>query len=1184
MHSQDKAISNYALIRAVETNNKLYSGLVNLAIPIYDVEVGGGLMMSSSLTYESNGFRPHVEPDLVGLNWNVNLFGKITRESSRPLTRKHSLYYNYVSGNEQDCFKPSPSAYTKKILLDNPTTTSDSYFTWITDKYYFDFFGYNGYFVIDHNGQVIVFCENANITVNINNLGCQPLFGEILSSEITLKDDKGNSFIFGGTSNELEINYHQLDVNYSENATPNVYNTSVKRNVRTNYIVGWNLKKVILNNGRTLTANYQNSNKSILNSFINEGKNVTTNFNIQFPDKQTLKNNNLSVGRQSTGATTHSTRSVNDGTIGIISSSEQSKETIYSKLSILENIDITDIGKINFEYNETLNPLELTKLYLKRIKVLDINNSIINDIILSYNDLGGNYKRTFLKSIINKKKEEYVFDYYKTTNFPQYDYGVKNKMGFWNGKMSFSNPENLDPEIFKAGLLRKVIFPTRGYKEFFYEPHRYSMIYNENNQVDNVAESSYFGARVYKEINNDDSSSYERIYEYKDSSNKSTGILDQGIYQKPTPVIFMNPNGLITYSGATTVSSENLAPNMYSLDLIHYTEVQEQDGRGKKRYFYSNRKTHPDQSNAKYFKNPNFHGVTNLVGGKLLSKEYERGKLMKLEIKDSNNTLKILKEYQYKSFVSSTDVLNEPTSTCLTCKIKDNNFYVFTEGLPSADGIRMYVPVLPYLLDNVKTTEYFGDKTIINNLKNVYNERYLYWHPFPVEEIASTEFTEISKKNYYPGDLLMLNSNCIISSCSDNNFVAGKFATYKNMLNDNIISPIVILEKNSKGKNSLSEYIYNKDLSTFNTWQIGRTTQSHLNSDFSTLSNVIVKDIDYYQLYDSRGNLLQKTSEDGIPITTLWGYHQTQPIVKIEGATYAQVMEAFNLNPNDVSSYLQLPIVEKSNLDTNDSKESELQLALTSFQKLTALKNYTITTYTYDPLIGVKSITSSSGIRESYKYDDSNRLSQILNGSDNIIKEYKYNYAPIKYFNIAMSKSFVRNDCGYDAYGSTYNYMVPASKYMSIIDQADADQLAQNEIDMHGQNTANIHGICNSPAFCSFNPENDINGVTSTIERLSDIKVKVQINIPISLNGLNSSNSNLPLQGFFIGEIADGCQLISSSNQLMAIENGRKWIVTMGINGSIYIKLFEGAISPSSTSAGSINLNFEYNINDSNSL
>ncbi|HAO26592.1 MAG TPA: hypothetical protein DCQ68_00740 [Chryseobacterium indologenes] len=51
-----------------------------------------------------------------------------------------------------------------------------------------------------------------------------------------------------------------------------------------------------------------------------------------------------------------------------------------------------------------------------------------------------------------------------------------------------------------------------------------------------------------------------------------------------------------------------------------------------------------------------------------------------------------------------------------------------------------------------------------------------------------------------------------------------------------------------------------------------------------------------------------------------------------------------------------------------------------------------VTTYTYDPLIGVRSITSPSGIRENYLYDSAGRLEKIIDADGRVVKEMKYNY------------------------------------------------------------------------------------------------------------------------------------------------------------------------------------------------
>lgn len=149
------------------------------------------------------------------------------------------------------------------------------------------------------------------------------------------------------------------------------------------------------------------------------------------------------------------------------------------------------------------------------------------------------------------------------------------------------------------------------------------------------------------------------------------------------------------------------------------------------------------------------------------------------------------------------------------------------------------------------------------------------------------------------------------------------------------------------------------------------------------LHNVASTEVTYDQ-YDNKGNLQQYTTKDGISTVIIWGYNQTQPIAKITGAKLS-----------DIQQFLIGSIVNASDLDaSNPSTEPALITALDDFRKNSNMANYQISTYTYDPLIGVTSITPPSGIREVYLYDTANRLKEIRENSaaGKLLKEFKYNY------------------------------------------------------------------------------------------------------------------------------------------------------------------------------------------------
>lgn len=231
-----------------------------------------------------------------------------------------------------------------------------------------------------------------------------------------------------------------------------------------------------------------------------------------------------------------------------------------------------------------------------------------------------------------------------------------------------------------------------------------------------------------------------------------------------------------------------------------------------------------------------------------------------------------------------------------------------------------------------------------------------------IEETSETDFGVF---NFKP-----IRTKKIVDGKLEEQITTYPEAGYSNLSSAHILDVPVVAEEKIDGKlisrtetkfaNSSS--VYPTSVMTSN---IGNTAQKTATID----------------IYDEVGNVIQYTDSNGNITTTIYGYNKTLPIAKIERAAYSQV------------SSLAQAIITASDADAADpAKEPQLLTLLDAFRNNDQLKDFQITTYTYDPLIGVTSITPPNGIREIYKYDIQNRLEKVVDMKGMILKEHKYNY------------------------------------------------------------------------------------------------------------------------------------------------------------------------------------------------
>ncbi|WP_313375704.1 RHS repeat domain-containing protein [Chishuiella sp.] len=251
-------------------------------------------------------------------------------------------------------------------------------------------------------------------------------------------------------------------------------------------------------------------------------------------------------------------------------------------------------------------------------------------------------------------------------------------------------------------------------------------------------------------------------------------------------------------------------------------------------------------------------------------------------------------------------------------------------------------------IQNTKTTttDYLSNgKTIItseNNYSPTYN------HSYPSSNVTTNSKGETLTIEYqYPPDW---KDNPIAQRLTAENRIA---------------EPLTVVQKN--GSNNVISAIYNEYNDFSGILQKSRVFQKKGNDKFAEGDDVIT-----YNSYDNKGNITQYTPKNGIPVSIIWGYNGQYPIAKIEGVSYT-----------DISSFVT----------TLENASNGGTLTKDSFTNLrNALPKAMITTYIYQPLVGVTSITGPNGQTEFYKYDDAGRLQEIKNDKGEVLKTFEYNY------------------------------------------------------------------------------------------------------------------------------------------------------------------------------------------------
>jgi YD repeat-containing protein len=281
------------------------------------------------------------------------------------------------------------------------------------------------------------------------------------------------------------------------------------------------------------------------------------------------------------------------------------------------------------------------------------------------------------------------------------------------------------------------------------------------------------------------------------------------------------------------------------------------------------------------------------------------------------------------------------------------------------------------VLKKEKTVDYFDD----NEISTIVEYQYDNPQHYQATKIMTTnsDGTIITEKRYYPYDQALLSN---LSGDAQNGI---DHLIYRHMLTH------IIQSETYKGNET--QLLGTKRIN-YNVWG---NNMPLVKSIQTSKGDGALEDRIIYHDYDSRGNPIEVSKIDGTHIYYIWGYNDTQPIAKIENATTPFSSDIIDIiDDAKIASNFDndrtIDVILGNGTINYIGNEGQLRYRLDILRNYPKFENAMITTYTYDPLIGVTSVTDPRGEVRYYDYDDFNRLKYVKDFKGNILSKNEYHY------------------------------------------------------------------------------------------------------------------------------------------------------------------------------------------------
>lgn len=951
-----------------------FTGQANVQIPLYAVNYKE-LSIPIDLNYNTKGNKVKEHPGFVGLGWNMSGGGVISR-IVHGITDEHPKRFgNTEYPTEQNyyynCGKVSDNytnlEYVKKYGLDGGLDMN-FVFDGMPDEFVFNFNGYSGVFYITRKttssevelvfrpngdyklkGEILEIKENVSFNDGINTN--TPIIVPRCIYGIKITDDSGNIYIFGNSPENIEFG-----------------NGGGLSDDNNNIANAWHLSKITSPNGYSIDFTYEKRGKTITPDTYREAVVSSGSYNFSsYSHLLVVFSASWGSGSyQYSGNYIKSSYYFNyPSCLVSIKTPDQEVLLKYSRCNDLQynyqqyfypSLDEVLRYSSNYQYDKNsywqkLDEIEVKEL--QKIIKLKYREHASSRLKLDTVIFGTKNNDTF-------QKEKHFSLKYNSLLLPTYESRQADHWGFYSGRYyaynaDYYNNRQPNAQFLKAEILEQIQYPNGGYLNLEYEPHYYRKIasqypFSVTDQSNDVLAGGLRVKHVESKTDvNTSASKTEYLYakDFVTGGTVSSGVLS-GIpkYTNSGTRYSQYKSGGFWSGGSGSASlyyqigrDKHFFPlsNTYG-DHVTYSEVTEKTITGYVTTKYSNHDNGyldrvPDLIHS------NFN--TESPEDPFISNQAYRGLALSIKV------------------YSPQGVLRKEILNTFHTDLQANEGIPFLQRVSEAmvGGWRASsgkYPISPPLLSNTLEKEYLPSGELQSNTTEY-------------QRLSSYVLNGKSIRVYKPSAIIKTNNsknNVIVNSIKyPHDFLS--ISAYLEMTNKNMITSVIQKTETKDGKPiSFSQVNYDK----FNNLYLPKSTEIKIGNH-----NVYTNSV--FSRYDEKGNLLEEQKEAGPKEVYLWGYSRLYPVAKIIGSDYHTVAS----------------LVDQGILDSGTDTERSAQLT-TLRNQLLQHPGVLVTTYTYKPLVGMKSATDPKGMTTSYEYDEFQRLKAVKDQNGNIIKLYEYKY------------------------------------------------------------------------------------------------------------------------------------------------------------------------------------------------